>query len=301
MIKLPNKKTEEEIKLYKEYGPLFGEMLKELRDKILTKEINNSREIFDYLDASSSPILPSRARIEFCNEAKLELTSTIKEWDYCFSRQKNDYQEEFGYPFCLSINDTIGHGIPDLELEDPYTFKDTDIISIDMGLSRTEYSFHKSNSLYFDAAFTVCRDPQKQSFVNAPLDTIKLLSRHKNIKTTKDISQIIYYVPDDYGYDIVASIAGHGIGHSLHEPPKIYNIPIKKNNYQLFEGMVFCIEPVYVEKEKNDSKVKIVDAYIDNKDNWSIKTVNGKSSTHWETMFLVENNKLVDLLKISEW
>jgi methionyl aminopeptidase len=271
MIKLPNKKTEEEIKLYKEYGPLFGEMLKELRDKILTREINNSEELL------------------------IDLPSRVNEWDYCFLWQENEYREKFKYPFCLSINDTIGHGIPDIESKDPYTFKDTDIISIDIGI------FHKPSCLHFDAAFTVCKDPQKQSFVNAPLDTIKLLSRHKNIKTTKDISQIIYYVPDDYGYDIVASIAGHGIGHSLHEPPKIYNIPINKNNYQLFDGIVFCIEPVYVEKEKNDSKVKIVDAYIDNKDNWSIKTVNGKSSTHWETMFLVEDNKLVDLLKISEW
>jgi methionyl aminopeptidase len=208
--------------------------------------------------------------------------------DYPFKPQKNKSGKKFGAASCVSINDTVAHCKPNRK-----KFKQGDIVSIDCGW--------RLGSLMYDAAFTVSYNTKEElPWVTAPLRTlIDIKEKIRIANTSTDISQIIEYNAKVQNLDIVTALAGHGIGHELHEPPIIHNAMGNFSPVELFDGLVFCIEPIYT---PSMGETKQATVYIDS-DGWSIKTIKKEPTTHWETMFCIEkeNPKLVDLVGLSKW
>ena len=83
------------------------------------------------------------------------------------------------------------------------------------------------------------------------------------------------------GYSVVRELVGHGIGQNLHEEPQVPNYGRPKEGYKLHAGMCIAIEPMI-----NLGKKEVYTS----EDGWTILTVDGKASAHFEhTIAIMED------------
>lgn len=177
-----------------------------------------------------------------------------------------------GFPCnaCISVNDTLVHGIPDSKI----VLKDGDIVSIDVGVV--------FNGYYADACRTFAVGKINQNAKNI-IDVVKkcFFKAALLIKPgihLGDISHEIEKCARDNGYSIPREFAGHGIGNHLHEDPVILNYGEKEKGIVLYEGMCLAIEPMIAEGKNS---VKILE------DGWTTKMRDGKLSAHYENTLVV--------------
>ena len=179
-----------------------------------------------------------------------------------------------GFPstLCVSIEDAVVHGIPDeIELEEGQ------IVGIDCGA--------ELNGFYGDHAKTfavgnISEDKKK-------LMTITEESLYKGIEkanpgnTVGDIGYAVQTHAESNGYSVVRELVGHGIGENLHEEPQVPNYGFPNQGYKLHAGMCIAIEPM----------INLGDKEIyTSKDGWTILTVDGKASAHFEhTIAILED------------
>jgi len=71
----------------------------------------------------------------------------------------------------------------------------------------------------------------------------------------------------------VRDFVGHGIGRELHEDPEVPNYGKAGTGMLLKEGLVIAIEPMV---NAGRSAVRILD------DGWTVITVDGRKSAHFE-------------------
>jgi len=171
-----------------------------------------------------------------------------------------------GFPntLCVSINEQVVHGIPN---NNP--LKDGDIISIDCGVIK--------DGFYGDHAYTFkVGDVEKE--VDNLLEITKK-SLYIGIESliagnnVGDIGNSIQNFISKYSYGIVKELVGHGLGKNLHEDPEIPNYGKKGTGVLLKEGLVVAIEPMI---NLGTEKVNQLD------DGWTIVTLDGKPSAHFE-------------------
>lgn len=176
-----------------------------------------------------------------------------------------------GFPnaTCISVNEEVVHGIPSKR-----KLKKGDIVSIDIG---AEYKGYHGDSAW-------------SYIVEDASDDIKYLMEHtknalfEGIKEVKpgnrigDISYAIGKYADEHHLGIVRELVGHGVGNHLHEDPNVPNYGIKGTGPLLKEGMVIAIEPML--------NLGADDIVIDDND-WTISTLDGKPSAHFEHTVLV--------------
>jgi methionyl aminopeptidase len=93
-----------------------------------------------------------------------------------------------------------------------------------------------------------------------------------------DISRAIQQTVESNGFSVVRAFVGHGVGRSVHEEPQIPNFVDGKSSPKLRPGMTLAIEPMV---NAGGPEVKIL------KDGWTVLTVDGKPSAHFEHTVLV--------------
>lgn len=177
-----------------------------------------------------------------------------------------------GFPssICASVNDRVIHGIPDKQ-----PLKDGDIVGFDIGVLLNGY--------YSDACKTFAVGEVSESTRNLLQVTRKSLEKAIDVcypgNRVKDIGKAISKEVEPYGYGIVYSYCGHGVGLSLHEDPQIPNYyPSRCSNPRLQPGMVLAIEPM-VNAGKPD--VEVLD------DGWTVLTCDRSLSAHFEHSVLI--------------
>lgn len=186
-----------------------------------------------------------------------------------------------GFPAssCISVNDTIIHGIPSKNI----VLKDGDIVSVDVGA--------KYNGYHGDNAFTFkVGDVSKD--VEQLLETTEKalycgIAQAVVGNRIGDISHAIEEAVTPYG--IVKEFVGHGVGKNLHEEPEIPNFGPAGRGPRLMAGMVIAIEPMI-----NQASGGIKHCA----DGWTIKTADGKPSAHFEHTVLITQNEPVILTKL---
>jgi len=189
-----------------------------------------------------------------------------------------------GFPatLCISINEEVVHGIPgNREL------KDGDIVSIDCGTLMNEF--------YGDSAYT---------FAVGEVDekVLLLLERTKQSlylgieqaivgKRVGDIGHSVQQYVEGFGYSVVRDLVGHGVGRNLHEKPEVPNYGRRGSGIKLRNGMCLAIEPMI------NLGVKDV---VQDKDGWTIRTVDSQPSAHFEHDIVVRNGK-ADIMSTFEY
>lgn len=180
-----------------------------------------------------------------------------------------------GFPasICASKNEVVVHGIPkknDILMEG-------DIISIDVGAQYKGY--------HGDAAKT--HPVGKISEDDARLIKETRESFYKGIeqalvgKRLSDISHAIQAHVESFGFSVVREFVGHGVGRSLHEDPQIPNYGPPDRGPRLESGMVLAIEPMI---NQGTYKVQVLE------DGWTVKTIDGKKSSHYEHTIAITDN-----------
>ena len=179
------------------------------------------------------------------------------------------YRPGEGFPanLCISVNEEVVHGIAsDREV------CEGDLVGVDCGV--------ELNGWCGDAAKTIMVgdvEPDRRRLCEITEHLLQIAI--ENIKPGKYWSQIARLMQgyaERAGLSVVRDFVGHGIGQKMHEPPQVPNFvsrELLKRDIELREGMVLAVEPMC---NIGGKEVMTCD------DGWTVKTIDGKASAHYE-------------------
>ena len=201
-------------------------------------------------------------------------------YDYIISQgAEPNFLHLYDFPAtaCISINDEVIHGIPSKNR----VIKEGDIVSIDLGAKIGGYN--GDNAATFAAGKI---SAEAKLLCDTTRDAL-----NEGIKKAVvggrigDIGSTIARYCEQRGYGVVREFTGHGIGAKLHEGPEVPNFGTPGRGVRLLPGMTIAIEPMINEGR---AQVKTLS------DGWTVKTVDGKLSAHFEhTVAITEDGPVI--------
>ncbi len=193
---------------------------------------------------------------------------------------------QYDYPFSLnaSLNEVVCHGMPSKD----DVLKPSDIVNIDITLEQNGFIADSSKTFVMPNASRPARKLVKETYV-AMWRGIEAV---KPGNTLGDIGYAIQKHAESFGYSIVKTYCGHGIGREMHELPDVLHYGRRGEGMVLQPGMTFTIEPM-VNQGTPKTKTK--------KDGWTVVTQDKKLSAQWEhTVLVTESGVEVLTLRESE-
>lgn len=193
---------------------------------------------------------------------------------------------------CFSINEELVHGIARKDK----LVKDGDIVSLDIGMQwprnkKQEIRNKNSDGFFTDTALTVAvgKIPKEvQKLMEVTRESLEVGIRAAQVgKTVADIGRAIeQYVHKQGKYGIVRDLVGHGVGHAVHEEPRVPNYyDADLETWILQPGVVIAIEPM-ITLGSHDVSVA--------RDGWTIYTVDKSLNAHFEhTIVISEKGPVV--------
>jgi len=181
----------------------------------------------------------------------------------------------YGFPntLCMSPNAQVVHGFPTKK-----SLEEGDIISIDCGA--------KKNGFYGDHAYTFevgDIDEASKKLLKVTKESLYIgIREFKAGNRVGDVGFAIQNYCESFGYGIVRELVGHGLGRKMHEDPEMPNYGKRGRGKKFKEGMVVAIEPMV---NMGTHKIKQL------KDGWTILTLDGKPSAHFEHDVAIVNGK----------
>ncbi|MBN2279259.1 MAG: type I methionyl aminopeptidase [Candidatus Marinimicrobia bacterium] len=176
-----------------------------------------------------------------------------------------------GFPasICASINEEVVHGIPSDRI-----IQDGDIIGIDVGVEKDGY--------YGDAAMTFAVGKitdAAQRLMDATRESLyKGIEKAILGNRLSDIGHAVQKHVEGFGYSVVRTLVGHGIGEHLHEEPEVPNFGVAGKGPLLKPGMVLAIEPMV-----NIGGHRVVT----DSDGWTVRTADRSLSAHFEHSIVI--------------
>ncbi|HNZ29270.1 MAG TPA: type I methionyl aminopeptidase [Candidatus Goldiibacteriota bacterium] len=184
-----------------------------------------------------------------------------------------------GYPaaVCVSVNEEVVHGIPSSKIK----LKEGDIVSLDFGVEREGF--------FSDAALTVPVGKisgRAQKLIKVTQEALlKGIDMAKPGNRISDISAAVQRYVEANGFSVVRDLCGHGVGRKVHEEPMIPNFGKPGQGPLIQPGMVLAIEPMV-----NAGSYEV--ATLD--DEWTVVTMDGAVSAHFEhTVAVTENGPVI--------
>ena len=231
------------------------------------------------IDLMREPCRIVRDALKFV-ETKIRAGITTKELDTLierFIRSEGAYPSCLGYggfpaSACISVNETVVHGIPDDRV-----LLNGDIVTVDLCAYKNGY--------HGDACRTFCIGnvkPEVKQLVKVTEECFfKAIEGLKAGTPLYDIGYRVQKHAESYGYGVIRSYTGHGIGKEMHEDPSVPNYGKQGTGIRLRAGTVLCIEPMIA---LGDYRVKLLD------DEWSAVTIDGKPAAHYENTVVIRED-----------
>jgi len=187
------------------------------------------------------------------------------------------YRSGEGFPsnLCISVNDVVVHGIASDQI-----IKDGDVVGVDCGVQLDGWCGDSATTLMVGNVA-----PQTSRLCEVTQHVLALAI--ENIKPGRKWSQIARLMQgyaEKAGMSVVRDFVGHGIGQKMHEDPKVPNFvsqDLLNHDIELREGMVLAVEPMCNLGSQEVATLK---------DGWTVKTVDGKPSAHYEHTLAVLAN-----------
>jgi len=182
---------------------------------------------------------------------------------------------EVNFPasICISTNEQIVHSVPS-----DYVLQDGDVVSFDLVIT---YKGMKT-----DSAFTMVvgkgNGVKNHLITSTERSLYAAIDAVKGPVRTGDLGAAIEQVLKNAKLGIVRELVGHGVGHSMHEPPEVPNYGKKGRGDLLAPGDTIAIEPM-----ATIGKEKIT---VDHEDGWTISTADGSLAAHFEHTILITEN-----------
>jgi len=244
-------------------------------------QLKSAREI-DRMAAGGAILAAARDVLERAVKpgmTTLELDRIGEEFIRSHAGAKPSFKGLYGFPgsICSSINNEIVHGIPSKKR----VLREGDIVSIDVGVLFEGY--------HTDSATTVAvgeipdESARLLDATRRALDAGVSAARAGN--HIGDIGAAVQRVVEAAGFSVVKDLVGHGIGESFHEEPQVPNFGKPQRGTRLVPGLTIAIEPM-VNVGRADTRTM--------PDKWTIVTVDGSRSAHFEhTVVITENGPRV--------
>jgi len=209
-------------------------------------------------------------------------TDEIDQLVHDFIIAQNAYPSPLNYKWfpkscCTSVNEVICHGIPDMR-----ALEDGDIVNVDVSVFKD--GFHADLNETFCVGNV---DAKSKELIKAAHDALmKALEAVRPGTMYRDFGEIITKHVGKFGFSVVRSYCGHGVGNVFHGPPSIPHYARNKGVGQCKPGHVFTIEPMINMGTWKDETWP---------DDWTVVTTDGKRSAQFEHTVLV-TEKGVDIL-----
>ncbi len=189
-----------------------------------------------------------------------------------------------GFPAtaCISINDEVIHGIPSKKR----VLKEGDIVSIDLGAKVNGYNGDNAATfacgVISDEAKRLCDTTRESLYLG--------IEQAVAGNRIGDIAFAIQSYCEERGFSVVREYTGHGVGTHLHEDPSVPNYGTAGRGQRLLPGMTIAIEPMI---NAGSKAVKCLP------DGWTVKTLDGKLSAHFEhTIAITTKGEPIILTKL---
>ncbi len=217
--------------------------------------------------------------LEFVGK-KIQAGMTTKDLDVLierFIRSEGAYPSCLGYggfpaSACISVNEMVVHGIPDDRI-----IREGDIVSVDLCAYKNGY--------HGDACRTFCVgkvNPEVERLVKVTEECFfKGIEGLKAGTPVYDIGYRVQKHAEAFGYGVIRSYTGHGIGKEMHEDPNVPNYGRMGTGTRLRAGTVICVEPMIAQ---GSWQVKLLP------DGWGAVTVDGKPAAHYENTLVVRED-----------
>lgn len=220
-----------------------------------------------------------RDTLQFVGE-KIRAGMTTKELDVLierFIRSEGANPSCIGYggfpaAACISVNEVVVHGIPGDRV-----IENGDIVSVDIVADKNGY--------HGDACRTFCVGgvaPETKKLVQVTEECFfKAIEGLKAGTPLFDIGYRVQKHAESFGYGVIRSYTGHGIGREMHEDPSVPNYGKLGTGVRLKAGTVLCIEPMIA---MGTWKVNVL------RDGWTAVTADGKPAAHYENTVVVRED-----------
>lgn len=179
--------------------------------------------------------------------------------------------EGFPKSLCVSVNDEVVHGIPG-----NYKLKNGDVVSVDLTVRYKGYESDSARTYIVGTASKEVEDLVNNT-KNALYEGLSVIKDGTKLSL---VGKVIETYAHEHGLSVVRELVGHGIGTQMHEDPDVPNY-YTNTNVTLKKGMTICVEPMLNLGKRN--------VYLDDND-WTIKTVDGMPSAHFEHTIVVTND-----------
>jgi methionyl aminopeptidase len=182
-----------------------------------------------------------------------------------------------GFPdvLCVSLNDEVVHGIPRYDR----IIQAGDIVSMDFGVIYKGMITDAARSVIAGGKATQKRHQELVARTEASMNAGIAVVRDR--VRTGDIGAAVESELNKSKYGIVRDLVGHGVGHHLHEDPNIPNYGRANTGPWLEKGMTIAIEPMAT---LGTDRVRIAE------DGWTILTMDGSWSAHFENTILITDD-----------
>jgi methionyl aminopeptidase len=170
---------------------------------------------------------------------------------------------------CISVNDEAVHGIPGKR-----ALQEGDLVKLDVTVEK--------DGFMADAAVTVpvgqvTRERQhlidcaERAFAKA------MLVARAGFRVS-EIGRVVEREVRRSGFSVIRQLAGHGIGRTIHEEPRVPNFPDPQANQILTEGLVITVEPIIAAGSGRT---------VTAQDGWTIVTADHQPSAHYEHTLVI--------------
>jgi len=179
----------------------------------------------------------------------------------------------FPYSLCISLNNQIVHGFPN-----QHVLVEGDLVSVDCGVVKNKY--------YGDSAYTFAIgevSEQTKLLMQVTKECLQLgIEKAVTGMRIGDIGYAVQEHAEKHNFGVVKELVGHGVGTKLHEKPEVPNYGKRGAGIKLEEGMVIAIEPMI---NAGRPGVRFWD------DGWTVSTIDGKVSAHYEHTVAISKGK----------
>jgi methionyl aminopeptidase len=183
----------------------------------------------------------------------------------------------YGFPgtVLISVNDEIVHGIPGarrLELGD--------LVKLDVTVEKDGYVADAARTVIVGSGTELSR--RLAACAKAAFAAGAAVARAGT--RVNEIGRAVEREVRGSGFSVIASLAGHGVGRTIHEPPSVLNYYDARQRDVLTEGLVLAIEPIITSGAG--------EAFEDS-DGWTIRTRDGSLAAHHEHTLVITRNRPV--------
>jgi methionyl aminopeptidase len=177
----------------------------------------------------------------------------------------------YGFPgvSCISINDEAVHGIPGKRV-----LQRGDLVKLDVTVEK--------DGFMADAAVTVpvgevTEDRQRLVDCAERAFAKAMLVARAGFRVS-EIGRVVEREVRRSGFSVIRDLAGHGIGRTIHEEPRVPNYADPGASQVLTEGLVITVEPIIA---AGSGRSYVAD------DKWTIVTADHRPSAHYEHTLVI--------------